>query len=54
VEQEEMLRKQSESLQLEREELHSCISELEEENLNLRAYLQEVKGAGKLTFTSHI
>ncbi|KAK7146048.1 hypothetical protein R3I93_013694 [Phoxinus phoxinus] len=44
VGQEERLREQSESLQLERAELHSCISELEEENLNLREYLQEIKG----------
>ncbi|XP_077080560.1 TRAF3-interacting JNK-activating modulator [Siphateles boraxobius] len=44
VGQEDMLRKQNESLQLERAELHCCISELEEENLNLREYLQEFKG----------
>lgn len=53
VEQEEILRKHTESLQLDRAELLSCISELEEENLNLRQYLQELTGAGKLTFTSH-
>lgn len=53
VEQEEMLRKHAESLQQQRAELHSCISELEEENLNLREHLQELTGAGKLTFTSH-
>lgn len=46
VEQEEMLRKHTESLQQERAELHSCISELEEENLNLKEHLQELTGAG--------
>lgn len=44
VGQEEMLRKQSESLEQERAELHSCISELQEENLTLREYLQELTG----------
>lgn len=53
VEQEEMLRKHTESLQQERAELHSFISELEDENLNLREHLQELAGEGKLTFTSH-
>ncbi|XP_051949684.1 TRAF3-interacting JNK-activating modulator [Xyrauchen texanus] len=44
VGQEEMLRKSTESLQLERAELHSCIAELEEENLSLREQLQDVTG----------
>lgn len=43
--QEEMLRKQTESLQQETTELHSCISDLEEENLALREHLQELTGA---------
>lgn len=42
---EEMLTKQTESLQQETTELQSCISELEEENLALREHLQELTGA---------
>ncbi|XP_056629279.1 TRAF3-interacting JNK-activating modulator isoform X2 [Triplophysa dalaica] len=41
---EEMLTKQTESLQQETTELQSCISELEEENLALREHLQELTG----------
>ncbi|XP_051965314.1 TRAF3-interacting JNK-activating modulator-like [Xyrauchen texanus] len=39
-----MLRKQTESLQQEKAELHSCLAELEEENFSLREHLQKVTG----------